>query len=78
MRSENINLRVILLETFFLVLGVLLALGANNWREQHNNEQRAETARLSILEELKSNQEAVTAAIDYHSYLMDTVYKFMG
>ncbi len=77
MKSKSINLRAILLETFFLVLGVLLALAANNWRENSNNRQRAAMARASIVEELATNHNAMEGAIGYHSQLMDTLYKFM-
>lgn len=78
MKTHQINWLAILLEAFFVVLGVLLALGANNWRDHHNNQLHAETALISIVEELHANHEAVNTAINYHSYLMDTLYKFMG
>ncbi len=77
MNSTPINWRAILLETFFLVLGVLLALAANNWRESRNNSLRVEMARTSIIDELATNHTAIEAAIAYHSQIMDTLYKFM-
>ncbi len=78
MKTGQINWLAIFLEAFFVVLGVLLALGANNWRDHYKNKQHAETALTSIVEELHANHEAVSTAINYHSYLMDTLYKFMG
>ena len=74
--SSPIDWRSIFLEAFFVVLGVVLALGANSLREQRSNERRAETALTSIVDEMRSNQHLVEASIDYHSYLMDTLYKF--
>lgn len=78
MKSDNINWFAILLEAFFVVLGVLLALAANNWRDDYNKQQRAELALSSIIEEINANRTAVDEAILYHTALMDTLYKHMG
>lgn len=78
MKGNEINWRAALLEAFFLVLGVLLAMGAANWRENRANERRAATALQSVIEELNTNHKAVIDAIDYHSQLLDTLYQHMG
>ena len=75
-RPPLINWKSILLEALFVVLGVALAFSANTYREQRNNERRAAAALASIIEELESNQKNVIETIDYHSTLMDTLYKF--
>jgi hypothetical protein len=74
--DKKIEWKPIMLEAAFVVLGVVLALTANGIREAYNNQRRAETALVSILDELASNQEAVAAAIDYHGALIDTLSKF--
>ena len=74
--SSNINWKSILLEAFFVVLGVVLAFTANEFREHRNNKNRAQAAMESIIDELSANQQTVMAAIDYHSSLMDTLHKF--
>ncbi len=78
MKASTLNWRATLLEAFFLVLGVVLALGASNWRENRTNRQRADVALNSIIEELHANHEAVTEAIAYHSHLLDTLSRYMG
>lgn len=56
-----------LFEGFFVVLGVILALGANQWREQRANRQRAEAALSAVLNEIDSNKRALQESFDYHS-----------
>ncbi len=77
MRNNQINWLAILVEAFFLVLGVLLALAATNWREDNKKKQSAEIALQSIAEELASNHQQVTEALLYHGQIMDTLYKHM-
>lgn len=63
----------LLLESFFVVLGVVLALGANEWREARQRDAHAQQALASIQEELQTNRTAITQALDYHLYLADTL-----
>ncbi len=76
-KSSGINWLAVFIEAFLVVLGVLLALAANNWRDEHNQRQRAEVAMQSILEELDLNRLALGDAIVYHTGLMDTLYGHM-
>ena len=78
MNANPINWRATLLEAFFLVSGVVLAMAAGNWRENHNNKLRADIALESIMEELNANHASVTLAIGYHGHLLDTLYRYMG
>ena len=54
-------------EAFFVILGVLLALGANEWRQNAAAEEQAEAALTSILAEQRANREDIQAAHDYHT-----------
>ena len=62
-----------LFEAAFVVLGVVLALAANEWREGRNERQRAAIASNAIAAELRSNRGAVAAAHAYHSALIDSL-----
>ena len=78
--QRSINWRTLLLEAFFIVLGVMLALGANDLREQRNNVRDAATALESIRDELAAWQTAnVTGTISYMAYddvlLLSRIYE---
>lgn len=49
----------LLFEFFSIVLGVLLALGLNEWRENRSHQSQAKAALLNIKNELKSNIKAL-------------------
>ena len=53
-------------EALFVVLGVILALAGNAWREGRANDRRAAVAMTSIAEEIRVNKEAVADALSYH------------
>lgn len=63
----------IFLEAAFVVLGVVLALGANQWREGRQARARAETALTSIRREIETNRASVASALDYHLRLDSTM-----
>jgi hypothetical protein len=72
-RRRAIDWRPILLEAFFVVLGVALALAANEWRQGQVDRRRADRALESIREELQTNRQAVLGSAQYHMQLMDTL-----
>ncbi len=74
--SRRIRLAPILLEASFVVLGVFLALVANEWRSNVNARERAVLARAGIVEEIRTNREAVRQMRDYHAHLIDTLRTF--
>jgi hypothetical protein len=76
-KTAGIAWMPLLLEALFVVLGVVLALGANEWREHINNVRHADRALESIQEELRTNREAVASALDYHLHLADTLRYFI-
>lgn len=71
----RIDWRPILLEAAFVVLGVVLALAANELRQQHLDRRDAATALRSIREEVVANRGAVAEAARYHAQLTDTLTK---
>jgi hypothetical protein len=59
-----------LFEATFVVLGVVLALAANEWRQARADQRESERALAAILEELESNRDAVAESLEYHSNLL--------
>jgi hypothetical protein len=74
--DRSFRLAPILLEAGFVVLGVFLALVANEWRADVNARKQAAIARTGIVEEVRANREAVRAMRDYHARLIDTLRTF--
>ena len=58
--SRKFPLQRLLVEFFSIVLGVLLALGLNEWRENRSHQSQANAALLNIKNELQSNLRALT------------------
>ncbi len=71
--TRAIDWRPIVLEAFFVVLGVVLALAANAWRQALIDRRAASTALESIREELGANRQAVLRSLQYHLHLSDTL-----
>src|SRR5918999_2492495 len=70
---RTIDWRPILLEAFFVVLGVVLALAANEWRQGQAARRSAATALASVREELEANRQSVLPSVQYHLRLSDTL-----
>jgi hypothetical protein len=62
-----------LFEAAFVVLGVVLALAANQWREGRQQRHRVSVATNAIAAELRDNRAAVVEASAYHSSLLDSL-----
>lgn len=60
------TIRAALFEAIFVVLGVVLALAANEWRQAVADRRQAESALESIVEEIESNRVAVAGSLEYH------------
>ena len=56
-----------IIEAVLVVLGVVLALAANEWRESARDHAAAMRALASIKEEIETNMEAVSQSRNYHS-----------
>lgn len=57
-------------EVISIVLAVLAALAVDEWRQARANAALAETARTSVLEELRSNQAALLESVVEHRDLL--------
>ena len=62
-----------LFEAAFVVLGVILALAANEWRKNRADVVQANTALTEIVRELGANRQAVATALEYHSGLIQQI-----
>jgi hypothetical protein len=62
-----------LFEAAFVVLGVVLALAANEWRQARADQKQSELALATIAAELKANRTAMASATEYHLGLMETL-----
>lgn len=67
------SLRAALFEAAFVVLGVVLALAANEWREQRASAARADHALAGILEELEENRRSVASSLAYHQGILEAI-----
>lgn len=72
----SLGWRRILLESFFIMLGVLLALAADQWRESANHRRESATALASIRDEIEVNRRAVRESLDYHLSLSGELRTF--
>jgi len=71
--EQKLRWKPMLLEAFFVVFGVVLALAANEGREHYNRKQHAATALESVRHELAVNRQAILESLTYHLLLSDTL-----
>ena len=64
-----------LFEATFVVLGVVIAYLANEWREKRVHREDAAAAKRAIVAELTGNRAAAKASLAYHTTLLDTLRK---
>ncbi|MGA9334070.1 MAG: hypothetical protein WBV39_07310 [Rudaea sp.] len=64
-RRDAINLAEVAVETFAVVLGILLALAINEWQSRRETAERVATARTAIHAEVRSNRVAVAKTVAY-------------
>jgi len=76
--QKGVDWKPILLEALFVVLGVVLAFAANEYRESQNQIAKGQVALESIREEVKENRVAVKSSYDYHAHLSDTLRQIIG
>ncbi|WP_448568274.1 hypothetical protein [Thalassotalea ganghwensis] len=60
----------ILLESLFIVVALLLALGLDQWRDDQKAQQVAENARKAIYTELKDNQKKLNDKLSVHQEIL--------
>lgn len=71
------SLGTLLLEVFLIVIGVMVALGANEWRENRAIAQRTDTALENIRQEILRNQTALAKRLTYHEALRDSMQAYL-
>jgi hypothetical protein len=62
-----------LFEAAFVVLGVILALAANEWREARQHRLQAESARTAIANELRENRRLLDSSRTYHERIVAAI-----
>ncbi len=73
MKGSRTSLWRLLLEVFLIVLGVLLALGVNEWRQANADKQRADMALRQIENELQYNLSEVMRVLPQHQVVLDSL-----
>ncbi len=64
----------LLLEVFFIVLGVMVALAGNEWRENRALAKRTNAALENIRLEILRNQQTVQLRQPYHQAMRDSIH----
>ncbi len=67
----------LLLEVFFIVLGVMVALAANEWRENRALDKRTDAALENIRLEILRNQQTLQQRLPYHEALRDSLDSYL-
>ncbi|MFL6550901.1 MAG: hypothetical protein ACJ8OJ_19580 [Povalibacter sp.] len=75
-KKSRIPWTKIILESFFVMLGVLTALIADEWRQNHDDEKRADRALASVIDELNANRASVVQSLTYHLELTRYLRRF--
>jgi hypothetical protein len=63
-----------LFEAAFVVLGVVLALAANEWREVRQHRAQGDNARTAIANELRENRRLLDSSRSYHQRIMGGIF----
>ncbi len=74
----RLTLRSAFFEAVFVVFGVILALAANEWRQNVNADQRAQEALAGIVAELVTNQTLIADSQQYHEDQVNKLQGMMG
>lgn len=67
-------LRSAFYEAFFVVLGVILALAANEWRQNQIQQERADGALTAVRAELRLDLELLQGSLGYHEEKMGALW----
>jgi hypothetical protein len=66
------------IETFSVVLGIILAFGANAWHEQRTHAADAHEAMVAIRNELAINDSVLHTKLAYHREMQDSLTALLG
>lgn len=67
----------ILLESLFIVIALLLALGVDQWRDDHKAKEVADNARKAIYKELNDNQKKLSDKLIVHKDILHKLDTFI-
>ncbi len=67
----------ILLESFFIVVALLLALALDQWREEQKGLELAENAKIAIYAELSSNKNKLEEKIVVHENILKIINTYI-
>ena len=70
---SKIPLQKLLIEVFSIVVGVLLALAMNEWRENRANRALAQTALANVESEIRSNQELLVRVNEINKSALELI-----
>ena len=71
------SLKGLVIEVVFIVLGVMVALAANEWRENHALDKRTDAALENIRLEIVRNQQTLQQRLPYHEALRDSLESYL-
>jgi len=70
---RKLPIQTLLIEVFSIVLGVLLALAMNEWREQRAHQSQVKAALQNISHELRSNLDVLTTIHENNAITVDAI-----
>lgn len=73
MPEQRIHVGALAIEALFIVFGVVLALGANEYRQHLANERRADYVLSTLKAELSANQPGLADVLAYHERALDQI-----
>jgi hypothetical protein len=72
-QSSDWSLRTILLESFFIVMALLLALWLNDWNNERNNQKLVDQILESARQEISDNLALLEESIEFRSELLPQI-----
>lgn len=75
---RKLPIQTLLIEVFSIVLGVLLALAMNEWREQRTHQSQVKAALQNISHELRSNLDVLAKIHENNAVTVDAIANEAG
>ena len=72
-KKNNFSLGIFFVEVFSIIFGVLLALGVNELRQSHNDNQLVNTALKSISIEIQRNKDFLDNRLPYYDSMTNNI-----
>jgi hypothetical protein len=74
----RIRVESLLVETFSVVLGILLALAVNGWHDRRTHDASAREALHNIRDEIAANRATLGAKVGYHEAMRDSLQALLA